>query len=302
MIELQMRGFLGNNLFQYAIGRILSEELGYALEVRQSTYKPSLNVPHVKELFSLFNDAPFQIDGMRFDSPIDDTYNYSLKRFDGYHIDISSVVNDQNHRKLRVNGSFERYEIFQPYKKRIREWFEIDPLSMGHSIKENDIILHVRWGDFVLFGRAISLRFYLEILERIEFGRLYICGYGLDKEIRNAFHKFNPTYISGSAVEDFRFIKGFNRIIQSPSTFVWWASFLSDAEEIYMPITDPSQLPVKWPIDLRVMDEPRYHHVENVPLLERDYTLGDVINSWSLLPFSKKKKFLGRLIKRSLRA
>jgi hypothetical protein len=49
------------------------------------------------------------------------------------------------------------------------------------------------------------------------------------------FDKYNPTIVSHDEYSDFEFIRSFDKIISSNSTFSWWAAFLSDASEIYLP-------------------------------------------------------------------
>ena len=47
--------------------------------------------------------------------------------------------------------------------------------------------------------------------------------------------EYNANWISGTISDDFNFIRKFNKIIMSPSTFSWWSCFLSDAKEVYTP-------------------------------------------------------------------
>ena len=287
MIHLQMQGLIGNNLFQYAFARILSEDLGYALEVTHSPYKAKQNVPQLIELLSHFRDAPLSIPGKSFEHPIDTTAQVADDGFDGHCIDLEKMRNRQDDRKLLIEGFFERYEIFRAHKDRIRSWYACDAINLGYNISEDDVVMHIRRGDFIVFGRALSLDFYLDVLKDLDFRQLYICGFGLDREVKQAFQRYNPIYVQGKPSDDFRFIKGFNRIIQSQSTFAWWAGFLSHARELYAPVPAPNSTPFEedWPqIDLRVDDESRYHYVCNVPHLDRPLALRDVITARTQLP------------------
>ena len=74
--------------------------------------------------------------------------------------------------------------------------------------------------------------------------------------------------VSGSVMEDFRFIQSFQKIAIGQSAFQWWAAFLSEAREIYFPKMnrglwshpEPATLawePGHYGTDLRV-DEERY--------------------------------------------
>lgn len=282
MIHLQMNGFIADNLFQYVVARILAEELGYALEVAHSRMQPRKNVPRLMQLLSLCHDAPLTIPGKIFNSPVDTTALMGHGEFDGFHLDLEGMIRRRDDRKIMMAGYFQRYELLQPYKQRIRSWFEIDACVMGHDISSEDIVIHIRQGDFVIVGRAISLSFYTDLLDRLTFRKLYICGFGLDAQVREAFARYAPIYVQGEPVDDFRFMKGFNRMIQSTSGFSWWAGFLSQAEELYAPVMAPttsgSNLATTL-ADLKVVDEDRYHFIVDVPYLERPYSMKDIFLS-----------------------
>jgi len=282
MIHLQMNGFIADNLFQYVVARILAEELGYALEVAHSRMQPRKNVPRLLQLLSLCHDAPLTLPGKIFHSPVDTTALMGHGDFDGFHLDLEGMIRRRDERKIMMAGYFQRYELLQPYKQRIRSWFEIDACDLGHDISSEDIVIHIRQGDFVLVGRAISLSFYTDLLDRLTFRKLYICGFGLDAQVREAFTRYAPIYVQGEAVDDFRFMKGFNRMIQSTSGFSWWAGFLSQADEIYAPVMVPttSGSNLATPLaDLRVVDEDRYRFIVDVPYLERPFSMNDMFLS-----------------------
>jgi hypothetical protein len=286
MIELHMEGLIGNNLFQYALARILAEDLGYALETTHSPYNPTTNAPWLVELMSYFHDAPLNLPGRSVDHPVDKTAWLGHEGFDGFRVDLEAMRNDKTNRRILIRGFFERYEIFRGHKERLRTWFRTEPFDRGFDIAKDDVVMHIRRGDFIVRGRAISLTYYLNIMKELDFRKLYICGIGVDKDVERSFGRYDPIYVNGSPVDDFRFIRTFNRIIQSQSTFSWWAGFLSDAEELYAPLTIPNSTDFEreYPhIDLRVDDESRYRYVQDVSQLERPTSVRDVINALPLL-------------------
>ena len=88
--------------------------------------------------------------------------------------------------------------------------------------------------------------------------------------------RIDASYLSG-AMDNFLFIKRFNKIVISNSSFAWWAAFLSDAELIIGPrpasgMWAPSD-PISKNLDLEVKDG-RFRYLECEPyrsefLLER---------------------------------
>jgi hypothetical protein len=302
MIQLQMLGLVGNNLFQYAFARILSEELCYALEVTHSPYKPRKNIPQLMALMSTFQDAPLSVPGRVYNRPEDRTAFLDHQGFDGFRVDLASMLANRDPRCIKVKGYFERYEIFRRHKDRIRAWYGVDPISCGYDIGPDDVVMHVRRGDFITFGRAITLTYYKDILDRLDFRKLYVCGFGLDPEVKEAFKRYRPIYVQGEPVDDFLFMKGFNRIIQSQSTFAWWAGFLSQAEEIHAPITIPGSGDFEraYPhIDLTVDDEPRYHYVVDVAHLEREFGVADVFRARQHLHLRDLKRLVVKWSRRA---
>ena len=270
MIHLQFQGKVGNNLFQYVVARLLAEDFGYELEVEHSVMGGEANATTLTGLLARFEDAPLTLPGRRFSSPIDATASIDNPDFDGYRVDLEAIRSNRDNRRIDVNGFFERYELIRPVKDKVRRWFSVPHGHFDRDVTRDDVVVHVRRGDFLRGGRAISLDYYTDVLDRLDFRRLYVCGVGLDEDerVRRRFAKYSPVFVRGSAVDDFLFMKGFNRIVQSQSTFSWWAAFLSDASEIYTPALIPNftEFDRRYSsIDLRVDDEPRYHQVERVP-------------------------------------
>ncbi|MCX2978821.1 hypothetical protein [Candidatus Marimicrobium litorale] len=304
MVHLQMNGFIADNLYQYVIARLIAEELGFQLEVSHSKGKGGVNAQELDELLSHCTDAPLSIVGDRYAEPVDYAAHESNTAFDGFHLDLAAIFADKSPRRLEIRGYFQNYTLLRPYKARIRRWFDMPVFSGHYEIQPGDLLAHIRWGDMVVFDLAMSLSFYSDLLQRLEFERLFVCGCGISEEVREALEPFSPIYVQGTPAEDFRFMLGFNRIIQSNSGFAWWAGFLSSASEIYCPLmgqnerTDHSAATLR---DLRVDDEDRYHYVEDVPYLERDYTLRDVLASRDQLRKKRIASSIRQLAAQALR-
>ncbi len=85
------------------------------------------------------------------------------------------------------------------------------------------------------------------------------------------FNKYNAIIRFGEQLEDFKFIMSANKICLSDSNFSWWAAFLSNAEEIYFPMSIKSHwMGTVWQdINLRVDDENRYIYVKYKEISEK---------------------------------
>jgi len=243
MIEVKYLGRLGNNLFQYCFGRILAENLGFKLKADPISGFPNTNT---------------KIDGYDYST-------YPTQTLNGQVVDLKSILQNKTKRKIVVEGFFQRYEYYKPYKDIIRnDWLFTDKQTT-EQVNKNDIIAHIRRRDN---GQEVNLfflpfSFYENVLQEANYDRLFICTNDLSDPFISQFKKFNPIFRQVSPLEDFQFIMSFNKIIQSQSTFSWWTSFLSNAQEIYTPIP----LEGYWStevqdINLRVDDEDRYIYIK----------------------------------------
>jgi Glycosyl transferase family 11 len=279
-VKVNFLSRLGNNLFQYAIGRIIAEHHGLELECQQ------LQVPKeqmfmgrkydkgpiatLETLTRYFPGAPLRILGRRVDTPVECFELSQDNTWSGQTIDLQSILANRTPRQIRLAGFFQRYEYFAPYRDRIRRWFRCTPTRMPFKVAANDVIVNIRRGfDYGFSNWTLSLSYYEQVLSGLrDIGRVYICGTGIDDQVRRVLGKYNPIYHNGAPIEHFYFMTQFNRIVLSNSTFAWWTAFLSDAEELYAPRaahTNSFGFTGFQDVDLH-MREPRYHEVGNTSI------------------------------------
>jgi hypothetical protein len=102
-----------------------------------------------------------------------------------------------------------------------------------------DIVMHLRLTDYwwVRNQWVISPAWYMNILRAEKYRNCYIVvePHETNKEYLKHFIGMRGVKIvtGGSAKEDFEFIRNFDRIICSNSTYCWWSAFLSEASKIY---------------------------------------------------------------------
>ena len=304
MVHLQMNGFIADNMFQYTVGRLIAEELGYALRISHSKGKGGVNAQELVELLTHCKDAPLELAGEVYEAPVDYSAHESNPDFDDYYVDLDAMFANRSPRCIELRGHYQSYRMLRPYKTHIRSWFEMVPSGRGFDISPEDIVAHIRWGDLVVFDLAMSLSFYQQLLPTLEYRKLYVCGCGINDEVKAALAPFSPEYVIGTPAEDFRFMLGFNRIVQSNSGFAWWAGFLSQATEIYAPImgvNTRTDHPKATATDIEVDDESRYHYIRDVPYLERDYTLADILGSRGQLRKKRIASSLREVVRRSIK-
>lgn len=251
MIYINYNGRFGNNIFQYCIGRIIAEKYGHGLE----RYKGENN--------QFFENCKVELQDQSYAR----TDNISVLK--GHYIDFSKCNSSQ----IVLDGFFQRAEYYLPYREKIKKWFEPPPLY-GFSPSKDDFFLHIRRADFgrPWNGGMLPFSFYTDILNTKKFDRVFISGgtaalggqKDVDEDVINAFKMYDPIYINESSIETFKMIQRFTNVIQSMSTFCWWATFLSDeCKNVYTPITTSGYWSKDSDINLRI-DDKKYIYIDNV--------------------------------------
>ncbi len=243
MIEVKYRGRLGNNLFQYCFGRILAEELGYALKA-----DPIPGFPNTQT----------EVKGHDYSS-------YSTKILSEHHVNLGTILRDNTKRKIVLNGFFQRYEYYKSYKDKIRSDWLKSSVKLKKNLGEDDILIHIRLRDYLTHTpeSLLPFSFYEEVLDKAEYSRVLICTDQPKHQFIKKFKKYDFTLKHSSPLEDFNFIKSAKKIIQSQSSYSCWAAFLSQAEDIYTPQPLEGYWSDQRPdVDLIVDDEDRYIYVK----------------------------------------
>jgi hypothetical protein len=214
MIEVRYKARLGNNLFQYSLGRILAEELGFALEAQP--------IPG-------FSGTLEKISGKKYETP--------EEVLTEYRIEFDRLRTDPTARKIVLNGWFQRYEYYRPFRRRIQDWLQPD-VSLAATPADDDLVINVRRTDYVTLGWALPFSYYEEAIERAgaKKGRLWIVTDAPKDPFFQRFKAWRPRFVCGSALEDLAFMMRARRLVVSQSTFCWWAAFLGNPEEVYAPL------------------------------------------------------------------
>jgi len=161
MIKVIYKGRLGNNLFQYALGRILAVKMGYKLEA-----EPIPGFPKTAEV----------VDG-------------KICAGKPYHItdqivDIDGALEKHSGNRIVLDGYFQKYEYYKHYKNEIRKWFATDGKHcFPYQVGEDDIVVNIRCGmDYKAAGyyfpypylRITPFCWYEKILNRTKWNNLYV--------------------------------------------------------------------------------------------------------------------------------
>lgn len=272
-VEVRYLGHLGNNLFEYALGRILAEELGLAMSCVPASDMPGWSnvekmsgiVDRLSNCYGQFADAPQTLAGKCIDEPQIRYVIGEKQGWTGQGINLDYLLRQGGDKNIVLHGYFQRTEYYHHYRERIRNWYRFKDSDTTIDLKPQDVVVHLRQSlDMFLLDRAIDLNFYTELLSGMSFSRVYVCGLGLNDQVHEALAPFQPIYLDLPAVDTLKLMTCANRIVLANSTFSWWGAYLSEASEIYYPrLVRNFWSKDRSDVDLEVPEE-RYVYINDV--------------------------------------
>jgi len=213
MVEVRYRDRLGNNLFQYCLGRIIAEHFGYALRAT------------ALDGFSRTRDS---VEGGEHSVP--------EQFLEGQRIDLAAVLRDRSARKIVLNGWFQRQEYFTPHRARIQSWLSMDAQD-SIACDDADLVVNVRRTDFIGLGWALPFAWYEEAIEMAlpRGGRVSIVTDDPNDPFFRHFRRWSPRFFRGTPSEQMAYMTAAPRLVMSASTFSWWPAFLGNANTVVCP-------------------------------------------------------------------
>ena len=114
----------------------------------------------------------------------------------------------------------------------------IENIKNKYTITNNDVLCHIRLGDFNKSSIIVSPEYYLNILNENNYNKIFLVifnnwnDYQTEKYLQY-FEKYKDklvVIINGDIKEDFYMPYLFQNIVVSNSTFCWWSVFLNSDE------------------------------------------------------------------------
>jgi hypothetical protein len=217
MVEVRYNGRLGNAMFQYCLGRIIAEELGFALQAQP---------------IDGFPETSAAVRGVSYASPV--------KTYEGQQLPIGEILNDGSARRVLLNGWFQQAEYYRPFREKILRWMSFGPEIRVPEVTA-DVVVNVRRTDYIKYRWALPFSYYETAIERVLPAGGSVCVVTDDSRdpfFRN-FKKWRPTFFDAPPLEQMRYMSRAPKLIMSQSSFSWWPAFLADAQTTVCPV--PSQ-------------------------------------------------------------
>jgi len=262
VIEVRYRNAFGNNLFQYAIGRLLAEERGVGMVCSQATRRMTGGQVGLPQVLDAFVDLPQTLPGPSYLHPQTRFVLGERGDWNGQGFDRAALRADSRQQRIVLDGFFQIADWYAPHVDRLRKWFAMRPQDLPCPAPD-DVAIHIRRGDYWRHGGVLDASWYADRLDQMNPGKVVVFGVGIDEQIRTALKPWNPVYSTGDVLSDFALMQRFERIILANSSFSWWAALLSHAQ-------------VWHPLPVRFLWSPEFGAPNLVPKLDRWHVVKSV--------------------------
>lgn len=271
MLITRLCGGLGNQMFQYAVGKTLADGLGQELKLDISGYASQIqgDTPRAYRLqfFSISPSIATEEEIRRYKYPyglISKGWRYINKKifrkhYTDYHPEVISNP------PLYLDGFFQSEKYFLKNRNTLVKSFSLKPTAISEELNnlllnikhsENSISLHVRRGDYFAnsvttkihgvdlseyYKRAISL-----MRQRVPNPHFFVFSDDIEWVKNNLQIDGEKTYVSNPNLEDYQELAAMSHCrhnIIANSSFSWWGAWLNQNPEKI--VTAPSVWTVK---------------------------------------------------------
>ena len=224
-------GRLGNQMCEYAMGRIIAEKKGHQLEFYN--HNEANNPTLVNRCFP--NAIPL-INGNRVTTNILTVGLACPSPHNTFqHLDVDAMIKHQG--LVYLNGYWQKHYYFTPHADKIKKWFEYDD-STHTKPNSDDIVVYVRLGDYLTENWYLAPQIYIDIVNKMgSYNRCIIQTDSPEAPILNEFKCLKNVVINkGNCMSDFSILKYAKRLVLSQSSFGFWAAFLGNQDVVYVPV------------------------------------------------------------------
>ena len=267
-VVVELKGGIGNLLFQYIAGLKISKSLNARLVFTEKPIRNNINDKTNKRIDllmhylnkKLYETSNFELLlGANTNNISNDFFLNICKIFKKFNFYLGKDYLGGYYKP--INGSISPI-VSNPYKK-IYSFFSIylngyyqhssyyldyldDVLndlqrSLFPKIEKNNLFeqtcIQIRRGDYVTSGFALSKKYYIESLKKIDPDKKYpvmvmsdeiFAVEAIEDYCKKNGYKINYNEVQNDPFVDFKLIARSKNIIMSNSTFCWWATSLGD--------------------------------------------------------------------------
>lgn len=240
MVKVNFIGRLGNNMFQYAIGRIIAERKGYKLDCPQLPYfKNCVNVNG-----EIINNNIYHVNTPQY-------------------IDIETIL--KHNGGILLDTFAQRMAYYEEYYDQLKHWFDVPNIGMDAPLS-TDLVIHLRLEDYQFHNIVLPVDYLynqaVDIVKNCGCTRGWIVTNDRNHPQVKYFTDRGFLLYNKSELNDYIFMREAKNLIISQSTFSWWAGYLGNGN-IYVPRLEVSK--THWKLN------PELNDVDLFPKLSRFY-------------------------------
>ena len=221
LVQFDPYNRLGNRMFQYAFGYLLSQKYNCPLLCND-------DLPN----FGITTEKFTHIDSNVFVSRSVGNHYFDFNKLDNFDGDVV------------LDGHLQRIEYYKDHKELLRNIFGIKKLEMKNS---NKLILHIREADYKTLGWFLGYDYYKKFIESTGFSDIIIVtdnpnGETIQKLLSEGCTLStegieSPFLHHGDrrAIDDFLTLLYSENIAISQSSFAWWGAFLGYHNKVFFP-------------------------------------------------------------------
>lgn len=231
MIIANLKGGLGNQLFQIAAGVAVAKQLN-------TDFAINYNLQH--NCIQGFNPAKYKNTLYR---NIPSTDHIPQSVYQEPHFHYSQIKCDKD---CIIDGYFQSLKYFERYADEIRSLFCFPESSITRSIKVSNIAgdsvtgVHIRRGDYKTYSNIHYLQpkeYYNKAINLLSYNKIVVATDDwktfYEEKLLSDFEDTHTIFSTGgcSEVDDLCILSNCNNIVMSNSSLAWWAAFLGKKKE-----------------------------------------------------------------------
>lgn len=267
VIIIRLTGGLGNQMFQYAVGRTTSLKARTSLKLDISSYANdkfgrhySLDIFNIKATLA----TPQEIEKLR---PVENFFTRKSPRLfrllsflskTYINEDLNGGVIPQNMSQLYLDGYWQNEKYFVDYGDQIRQDFQLKPRpdkQVANYLKKikstNSVAIHIRRGDYVSntrIARSVGIcgiRYYQRAMKFVTKHVNNPVFFIFSEKENFAWIKakliIEPPFlfVNNDDFEDLRLISSCKHNIVANSSFSWWGAWLNNNPKKIVVAPDP---------------------------------------------------------------
>jgi len=220
---------MGNRMFQYAFGLIISNIRG------DNFYHDGLPNFNINKSVGLVSR-----DAVRTSSF---GYNY---------VDVDFLLKTE--KDIIIDSTLQNIKYYEKHRELLKTAFAIQSNKLNNS---DTLVIHLRETDYLQTKNFLGTEAYISIITKLNYKKYCIvtdnanCNtvqellkLGCIVRSQGKVDKFSHT-ADNQGMNDFFFLLNSNNIFLSQSSFSWWPAFLGEHENVYFPFSSNKKL--NWP-------------------------------------------------------